>query len=155
VTRNAIVEREFPGLSDGQGYRVTSPADPRYNCIAWAAGDTGRWWWPDPYGGTYWPTGAPQEATVASFVSAFASIGYESCESSEVEQGYEKVALYADASGTPTHAARQLPSGLWTSKLGGYVDLEHTALAGVENDEYGLVIALMRRPLQRGGTARR
>jgi hypothetical protein len=29
----------FPGLL-GTAYRVTSPPDPDYNCIAWAAGVT-------------------------------------------------------------------------------------------------------------------
>ena len=30
-----------------------------YNCIAWAAGDTRWWWWPDP--NSYWPPGPSSE----------------------------------------------------------------------------------------------
>jgi hypothetical protein len=39
------LEDVFPGLQ-GTAYRVTSPADRGYNCIAWAAGVTDDWWWP-------------------------------------------------------------------------------------------------------------
>src|SRR5437899_2905929 len=40
------LEEVFPGLR-GQSYRITSPADHRYNCIAFAAGDDHKSWWPD------------------------------------------------------------------------------------------------------------
>ncbi len=38
----------FPNLKN---YQITSPKDYRYNCIAWAAGDTKNWWQPSdsPY----------------------------------------------------------------------------------------------------------
>jgi hypothetical protein len=35
------LETLFPGLG-GSGYVVTSPADDRYNCIAWAVHDNER-----------------------------------------------------------------------------------------------------------------
>jgi hypothetical protein len=38
VTR---LEQIFPALRHG-GYRITSPVDKRYNCIAYALGDTAR-----------------------------------------------------------------------------------------------------------------
>jgi hypothetical protein len=148
VTRDPLVEFNLPRLSGGNAYSVTSQGDKRYNCFAWAAGDTSRLWWPVPYmGGTYWPPEAPRALTIASFISTFGLLGYTECESSEPEQGYEKVALYANATGKPMHAARQLPSGAWTSKLGGHVDIEHEALDGVECDEYGTVVAVLCRPL--------
>ena len=37
----------FPGL-ETTTFRVTSPPDPNYNCIAWAAGRVAEWWWPFP-----------------------------------------------------------------------------------------------------------
>jgi len=37
----------FPELAAGR-LNVTSEADPRYNCIAWAAGTNQCWWWPFP-----------------------------------------------------------------------------------------------------------
>lgn len=36
----------FPGLRTTP-FRVTSPANRKYNCIAWAANDAGDWWWPE------------------------------------------------------------------------------------------------------------
>ena len=44
-------------------YRITSPESDRYNCIAWAAGDATRRWWPgEP--DYYWPPDAPQGETL-------------------------------------------------------------------------------------------
>ena len=57
----------FPGLRT-TSFRATSPADPIYNCIAWAAGDTSAWWWPlDDIRRFYWPANAPREITLAAF----------------------------------------------------------------------------------------
>ncbi|RMH08652.1 MAG: hypothetical protein D6704_02725 [Nitrospirae bacterium] len=48
------LEEVFPRLCETR-YEITSPQDTSYNCIAWAAGDVGRWWWPAPQ--AYWPQG--------------------------------------------------------------------------------------------------
>jgi hypothetical protein len=57
----------------------------------------------------------------------------------------EKIAIFADATGSPTHAARQLTSGRWTSKLGEAEDIEHE-LRAIEGDIYGTVVAILKRP---------
>ena len=140
------IERGFPKLSSVD-YDITSPRDVSYNCIAWAAGDDTRFWWPHVMGSGYWPSGVPRETTLEAFTAAFESLGYEVCRTAQLEGGYEKVAIFADG-GTPTHAARQLASGLWTSKLGNDVDIQHV-LDGVEGAWYGKVVRFMKRP--RGG----
>lgn len=43
---------------------------------------------------------------------------------------------------------RQLPDGKWTSKLGALEDIEHDRLDALEGDDYGRVVAYMKR--QRG-----
>jgi hypothetical protein len=150
-----LLEEAFPGLA-GRGYQVTSPRDADYNCIAFAAGDTHNWWWPGrDVGREYWPAGVPRERTRDAFVAAFASLGYTVCEGEGPESGYEKVALFADAAGRPTHAARQLPGGGWSSKLGKAEDIEH-GLHDLEGALYGSVVLLMKRPAPAGaaGTAK-
>ena len=121
---------------------VTSPITPTYNCIAWAAGDTRRFWWPQDQ--VYWPPGAVREETIDAFVHAFATLGYSVCDTAEREDGIEKVAIYAIGD-EPKHAARQLESGTWTSKLGCDVDIEHP-LDGVAGDVYGHVVRVLQRP---------
>ena len=135
----------FPQLTF-TGYGITSLQTPWYNCIAWAAGDTRKWWWPDPSPFTYWPPNIPRENTLQRFIEAFPTLGYEPCGDSDFEPDVEKVAVYADDDGFPTHAARQLPTGAWTSKLGREEDIEHHGLAGVEGEEYGHVVQVLRRP---------
>ena len=116
-----------------------------YNCIAWAADDQTRWWWPQPPHAAYWPPGVPRALHITSFVSLFRTLGYEICAGEELEAGYEKVAIFADATGEPKHAARQLPKGGWTSKLGAHEDIRHT-LRGLTGAAYGEVVQFMRRP---------
>src|SRR5437764_862202 len=82
------------------------------NCIAWAVGDLEKWWWPSP--DSYWPPNLPHENTLVNFVLMFESRGYQTCETNELENGFEKIAMYISDDGKPTHAARQLISGLWT-----------------------------------------
>ncbi len=123
--------------------RETSPAAWEYNCVAWAAGVTDAWWWPAP--GRYWPANVPRDEPLAAFLAAFATLGYAPGASPALEPGVEKVALYA-AQGVPTHAARQLPGGTWTSKLGPAVDIEHTTPEDVGGGVYGEVVAILSRP---------
>jgi hypothetical protein len=135
-------EELFPGLR-GQPFEIKSPKDDHYNCIAWAAGDNRRWWWPDADGEDAWPAGVARVETLDAFRDAFASLGYEACDDGQLEAGYEKIALYALA-GVPKHAARQLPSGRWTSKLGQREDIEH-GLEDLTGTEYGAVVLVMKR----------
>ena len=138
------IEKDFPNLNNS-GYKITSPATIDYNCIAWAAGDTERWWWPDPQDLYYWPAGVPRGETIDAFVKTFETLGYVGCDSTEYENGFEKIALYVDSSGEPTHAARQIDFDHWTSKLGRIEDIEHS-FDGVTGSLYGSVAVIMKRP---------
>lgn len=131
----------LPNLTAGN-YRETSPASWVYNCIAWAAGVDDAWWWPSD--GRHWPAGVERAETLAAFLAAFALLGYTPAAGPGAESGVEKVALYASA-GRPTHAARQLPDGWWTSKLGPSVDIEHETPEAVAGGVYGEVVAILAR----------
>jgi len=139
---------EFPFLTYGRdkNHKVKSCRTTRYNCIAWAAGDIEKPWWPGVYG-FYWPSGISRADRISSFVEAFQLQGYTVCFDASLESGYEKIALYARKDGTPTHAARQLKSGKWTSKLGPFQDIEHDTLECVNGPCYGKASCFMRRPL--------
>jgi hypothetical protein len=140
------LEQLFPGLA-GNIYQETSPPNGDYNCIAWAAEDTQRWWWPSENEDMeYWPPGVVREQTQSAFIAAFATLGYVVCDSEDLEVGFEKIALFANTEG-PTHAARQLSTGRWSSKLGTMVDIEH-ALHDLEGMLYGAVVLVMRRNAQ-------
>ncbi len=143
----------FPGLRPA-AFRVTSPRDRTYNCTAWAAGFTNDWWWPiDVHRRSYWPPGVAREETLEAFRDAFATLDYALCSCEILEAGVEKVALFADYQNVPTHAARQLPNGRWTSKLGIIEDIEHD-LRDLEGDIYGTVVLLLKRSLQPPKTPR-
>ena len=139
--RNDLEDR-FPGLKS-HPYEITSPWDPTYNCIAWAAEDNARWWEPDPMGIYYWPAGVPRSYATDAYVAAYETIGYVTCADRGIPADGPAVALFAKAK-RPTHAARQVLSGLWTSKLGSDVDIEHE-LRGLEGELYGEVSLLMER----------
>ena len=137
-----IASRDFPNLT-AENHRSTSPATPDYNCIAWAAGDIERWWQP----GQYWPVATPpNDHGIGILEQAFVSLGYENSPSADLEDGFEKVALYGSFL-FYTHAARQLSSGNWTSKLGRMEDIEHDDPEVVAGGVYGYVVQVMRRPI--------
>ncbi|MCT7972148.1 DUF7689 domain-containing protein [Laspinema olomoucense] len=138
------IEADYPNLLES-GYRLTSSDTIDYNCIAWALEDTSKWWWPDEMGQQYWPPPMKREESLEAFIQVFASFGYEVCETASVEVGFQKVALYADSNRTPTHAARQLDSGKWTSKLGSGEDIEHHELDGLVGEKYGQVAAILKK----------
>jgi hypothetical protein len=136
----------FPNLVAGE-YEKESDRTDEYNCIAWVKRDKARQWWPFPH--YYWPPDAPYEESLAAFIATFRLQGYEVCESAELEEEFEKVAIYVDADGTPAHAALQKPNGVWSSKLGDLEDIDHN-LHGLERTAqrpaYGTVTTILRRP---------
>ena len=131
----------FSNLSDSAS--VTSEETPEYNCFAWAVGVTDEFWEP----GRTWPIDTPTAHEVRIIVHAYRTRGFEPCASGSLEPGIEKIAIYEDEDGDPTHAARQLPSGKWTSKLGPWEDIEHelTDLEGAY-PAYGRVTTFVARP---------
>ncbi|MGH9837720.1 MAG: DUF7689 domain-containing protein [Blastocatellia bacterium] len=138
-----ILETLFPNLKAG-GYATTSPKNADYNCIAWASGDTRKWW--EPFGERYcWPPGAENSYSLTAYSQAFAVNGYAPCDEPAPEAGFEKIAIYVDLQGIPTHAARQLSSGKWTSKIGKLEDIEHDSLQALEGKAYGTVALVMKR----------
>lgn len=139
-----LIEQLFPRLHDTT-FEITSQRDRRYNCVAWAAGDTRRWWWPGEVPFSFWPADVEGEESVANFVTAFATLGYEVVASGDHDPSYEKVAIFASAEGLPTHMARQLSDGSWTSKLGALEDIAHVDVMGVSGTDYGHVVAFLQR----------
>ena len=85
-----------------------------------------------------------------AFVRAYETLGYSLCYDGGLQEGLEKIALYGirspDGTVTPTHAARQLRSGDWTSKLGTLEDLRHDTFDDVRGPVYGVTICFMSRP---------
>ncbi len=134
----------FPGLQ----YEITSPHDDKYNCIAWAAEEDHRFWWPDSQNTAHWPEEIERKNTLGNFISAFNLLGYYCCDTLEYEEGYEKIAIFiSNDNNKPTHAARQINSKLWASKLGASVDIEHT-IESLIGGYYGNVGVVMKRPRQ-------
>jgi hypothetical protein len=130
---------------------VHLPLREKHNCIALAAGENDKWWWPSKRfeSSYYWPDHLPREEslkeTLPNFIRAFATKGYKVCKSAKLERGVEKVAIYVGPLGNPTHAARQLESGLWLSKCGDLEDIEHKSLAALEGKVYGNAVAFLKR----------
>src|SRR2546426_12532480 len=139
----AQIEVIFADLK-AAGYRITSPATPSYNCFAWAGNDTRRWWQPVALRGFYWPEEVPGELNLENLVAVYKRLDYGTCATAELEAGVEKLAIYVEPDGMPTHAARQLGAGNWTSKLGELEDVEHATLESLASF-YGRVALILSR----------
>ena len=121
-----VRERWFPQLAV-EDYSVTSPATDRYNCFAWVLRLTNTWVEPnedDP-------------------LALFRESGFSNASDAELAPGWEHVAVYADEQGV-THAALQLPSGRWTSKLGSWEDIEHERPDSLRGPLYGDRVTILR-----------
>ena len=135
----------------GTPHRVVSKATDHYNCLSFAAGDRRRKW--DPYGHRhdrglfgYWPIEHPRELSLAAFEAAYASLGYEPCDSPDFERDCQKIAFYV-RDDEVQHVALQ-PSdrkGIWKSKLGNLEDIEHELEAIAREQSYGFPTHFMRR----------
>jgi len=124
---------------------ISSPKTASYNCIAYAASDVNRWWWPDAYGQYYWPERVLRTASLPAFQQAYESLGYQLCGNGRHEANLEKIAVY-HLNRAPTHAARQLGDGRWTSKMGQWHDIVHTERCLTGSPEYGDIAFFMSRP---------
>jgi len=82
-----------------------------------------------------------------AFAMTYGTLGYVVCQDGTLEDGYEKIVIYAKGSSSlePTHAARQLANGRWTSKLGQLEDIEHDSPVVVEGPSYGKAVLYMKR----------
>ena len=136
----------FPGLRYDTRFKITSPPNTDYNCIAWAFGKDNCWMWPeeDADGVSEWPHNACGNTSIEAFIEAFTAEGYELCTEDSKEVGTRKVALYCYPGTTEcTHAARQLDNGLWTSKLGESYDIQHSTPYTIQGRIYGNVACLL------------
>jgi len=141
----AVIEETFPKIRKS-GYKITSEETPDYNCFAWAIGDKSQWWSPVNSNGYYWHPKTPRNLSVESYCELYKHEGgYFQCDSEQKEVGFEKIAIYANASGEATHAAKQTKSGRWTSKLGDWEDIEHNTLAALEGEFYGKAVQILKR----------
>jgi hypothetical protein len=137
-------KKAFP-KHNGNNCRKTSDSDNKYNCIAWAYGENSKWFWPAKR--YEWPENVTRENTIEAFMELFSSINYCLCDNQLFEPGYEKVAIYV-LNGEPKHAARQLTTGKWTSKIGQNIDIEHDSPEVLDGPLYGSATIFMKRKIE-------
>jgi len=141
------IESCYPYFPNLHRARKDSDADSTYNCIAWAADDNTQPWDPYLY---YWPEGARRDYSLQACIEAFEQIGYVICDSPEIEDGFEKVAIWS-LNNEYEHAAKQLDNGEWTSKVGKCEDIIHDLDDLYSEDQvngYGNIACYMKRPRQ-------
>lgn len=151
TTREAVEER-LPKLAR-DGYRITSPRDDNYNCVAWVVRDVRHWWGPG-VDGFFWPRNVgddfADDGDLHEYVAAFSAAGFETCSDGVLEIGFEKIAVYSDGEYFE-HVAYQCADGEWSSKLGALNDIRHASaesLCGPGLHEYSPIQLFMRRVRQ-------
>jgi hypothetical protein len=123
---------------------ITSRAARAYNCVAWVLGDEKKWYEPTPSGQYTWPSNKNQDYSLKAYVQMFSEHGFQVCEEGISEHGRQRIALYAK-DGEFTHAALQLPTGRWSSKLGTWEDIDHDTLEVLSGPFYGIPCLFMDR----------
>jgi hypothetical protein len=128
--------RSFPNL--GKEWEILAPATPKYNCISHTIGVYHRWEWPHKPG---------KDATVADFDQLYGKYGYRRISTLDYsfDPRVQKIVLYGVQKGgtwAPTHGARMLADGTWTSKLGKGPLIRHKTPDSVNGEGYGRPIAV-------------
>jgi hypothetical protein len=146
------IEESMPNIVGH--YQETSLATIDYNCLSWAVGRIDTYLDPElNHVGYTWPDNVEREWTAKGCSKVLAHYGYsEESGDTSFEDDYVKVVMYVDKSGTPTHFARQIHGGKWTSKLGDKVDIVHDNLecmAGDDFEHYGTVRYIFRKRAQK------
>ncbi len=145
-TSDPRLEIKLPKIKDA-GYEVTSQETIDYNCIAWTIGKDDIWIWPHPR--FFWPEHIRCDNKLSSFIEFYQMFGYTVCDHDRLEIGYEKIAIYINPdTNSVTHAAKQMKSGKWTSKLGPYKDIEHNTLDSLTGSDFGIVARIMKRKIK-------
>ena len=132
---------QFPN-SFIEPFTITSPETPQHNCVAWALGDTMHWWEGDE--DYLWLDNIDFDNTLATLQRFFHILGFEPIDNPNFQNGVEKIALFSNNSIDCTHVAKQLPSNIWTSKLGISHDVTHT-LSAMEKGIYGDVAMILQK----------
>jgi hypothetical protein len=149
---------DFPKLLPGT-YKRISKASARYNCVAFVNGDDRHWWESGCNGGRYyWPPKIKQQDTLEAWIELFVETGFELTTNQGHERGFEKIAIYLDLKDMlPSHVARS-DGRIWKSKLGKGQDIEHASLEvleGDQQDEYGVVEAVLKKKIPNGKTSKK
>jgi hypothetical protein len=113
-----------PNYIEGVNGQTTSGQSGLYNCIAHSVQMVLTYIWPDEDEEYSWPPNLDRNDHIDTFVKFYRACGFEPCSDASLEQAYEKVILYG-VDKTVLHAARQLPDGSWTSKVGDLTDVMH------------------------------
>jgi len=131
---DAVRKVGFPAL--GPDYEVVGPGTSSYNCIAWSLHDTHDWVWPGN--------------TLKAFDQLNTKHGFQKMPKMDfrVQPGVEKIVLYGkvvNGRTVPTHQARQMADGTWTSKLGKMAVIRHATPDSLDGPDYGHPVAVYSR----------
>lgn len=142
------IEINWQNLKLNQNFHFTSLKRKGFNCVGYALDlvnkDIDMFWFRDMYG----LDGAKLDHSVNGYAKCFRDyFGYEICDDGQVENGFNKIALYSDTDNDFTHIAKQLENGNWTSKMGTYEDIEHYNLEALSGTLYGKPMLFMRKKL--------
>ena len=129
----------------GKPYKIISThvGEPEFNCVSFSLDIFDDWTWTNE---ACWDTSIPRNLKVQSFRLLYNKHGYEECNNSDYEHGYDKIAFYAIGL-TPTHAAKQFKN-MWRSKINiAVVEHELDWINGNDKNGYGEVVFIMKRKI--------
>lgn len=141
--RQNLIDAFGKPLEKDKQFHVNSPETFSYNCIAWAMGMNDRWVDHELIPWHWWPDGVQRNKSKQALQDAFIALGFEETTNPDYENGYDKVALYANLDGW-THAAKIVDSIRYHSKFGALNDAFHSG-GNTLSIGYGCVYSYMRR----------
>lgn len=133
----------FPHVTIRNCIPKSDPTE-EYNCVGWAVHSQRDFIWPDEREQFSWPIDMTRDETVSTMKRFFERLGFVVCSDSALETGFEKIAIYGNADGVQ-HVARQKLRGMWTSKMGEKLDVDHATPEVLSDYIFGIVQVVMKR----------
>ena len=148
MVKESINLSDYPNIINGINFKIVEQDDINFNCIAHSLGIRNMSIWPAKLELWVWDKSLPYINTINNFVNLYRKFNYEICEDSSWEPDYDKIALYISilsCRNTVSHAAKQIDSYWWSSKMGGDELFEHD-LEAIENKNVGTKYVFLKRP---------
>jgi len=125
-----------------------------YNCFGFALGYN-QWWEPPVFidelianEEAIWPLGLSESLDIDNYIAAARTERFYVSQDAMWEESCDTIMLYFTTNDRKfQHAARQVSSGVWSSKLGTGSDITH-AIDGIDRIDFGTGRIYMKRAIQ-------
>jgi len=139
----STIEKWHPKLKDKNWKIININKDlDKFNCFSFVIDIYNDWCGAST---KIWHNQNDRHSTILNYIQFYSTYNYKICNDDIQEPEYDKIAIYA-INNNVSHVCKQF-GGMWRSKLGSNVIIEHKLewLSGADYENYGDIVVFMKR----------